>query len=125
METIFDYLDAILFNKQKPQTINESETQFSLYMVNRWITMYSTDSAKIVNETSNTYGSILGSKQDQFDFLFNIIPKQKNKRRIDYIKKNKEKNPETKDSNNSIARYKELSVREIDSYVDLLEELNN
>jgi hypothetical protein len=125
METIFDYLDSILFNKQKPQTINESETQFSLYMVNRWITMYSADNAKIINETSNTYGSILGSKQDQFDFLFNIIPKQKNKRRIEYIKKSKEKNPETKDSNNAIARYTELSVREIDSYIDLLEELNN
>jgi hypothetical protein len=125
METIFEYIDSILYKKTKPQIINESETQFSLYMVNRWISMHSTDNAKIINETTNTYGSILGDKQNQFDFIYNTIPKQKIKKKIEYIKKNKEKTSEVSDANKSIAKYNELSIREIDTYIDLLEELAN
>ena len=122
--TIFSYIDSILFNKQKPPQINESETQFNMFMVNRWITMHSTHNATIINETANRYSSTLITKNDQFEFLYNVIPKTNHGQKINYIKKIKEQKIEKETKNSIIAKYKELSVREIDMYVDLLEELN-
>ena len=123
-QIIFSYIDAILFNKQKPPQINEAETQFNMFMVNRWITMHSTDNAKIINETANRYSSTLITKNDQFEFLYNVIPKTNFKQKINYIKKAKEQKTEKETNTSLIAKYRELSVREIDMYVDLLEEIN-
>lgn len=122
--TIFSYIDSILYKKQKPPQINEAETQFNMFMVNRWITMHSTDNATIINQTANRYSSTLITKNDQFEFLYNIIPKANYKQKINYIKKIKEQKTEKETNNSLIAKYRELSVREIDMYVDLLGEIN-
>ena len=87
-DTIFNYVDSVLFSKKKLNTINEGETQFSLYMLNRWCSMYSPDIAQIINETTNRYTKAVTLKQDQYEFSYNILPKCK-KRKIDYLKKNK------------------------------------
>jgi hypothetical protein len=123
-DTIFNFIDSVLFNKKKLNTINEGETQFNYYMVARWCSMYSPDICEILNETSNLYGKTFSSKQEQYEFLLNLLPKVK-KKRINYLKKNKEeKNQENSDTKN-LAKNFELSEREIKQYIDFLKLQHN
>jgi Glu-tRNA(Gln) amidotransferase subunit E-like FAD-binding protein len=119
-ETIFNYIDSVLYNKNKLNTINEGETEFNFYMVNRWCSMYSADIAQIINQTSNQYKEIFTLKQDQYNYIFNILPKVK-KKRINYIKKIK--NEENKEENDisSYAKLLEISEREVKEYIDFLD----
>jgi hypothetical protein len=84
--TIFDYLNSILFSKKKIELNCDDESQFSVFMVNRWSSFYAKDAAVYVNQTSNMYANLFNNKQEQFDFLYNVLPKLKYKR-LDYIKK--------------------------------------
>lgn len=123
-DTIFNYIDSVLFNKQKTENINEDETAYSLYMLNRWCSMYSSDIAHIINETSNKYSKIFENKQDSYNFSFYFLPK-KRKKRINYLKKNKEnkkeeENPDIKFISNNL----EISEREVNDYIDLLKEFS-
>ena len=116
--TIFNYVDSVLFTKKKLNMINEGETQFNLYMLNRWCSMYSPDIAQIINETTNRYTKSISLKQDQYEFSYNILPKCK-KRKIDYLKKNKtEKIKEDEDIKN-YSKLLEISEREISLYIDI------
>ena len=74
-ENIFSYIDSVLFHKRKVNTINENETDFNLYMVNRWCSMYSPDMVQIINETTNRYKEVFSLKQDQYNYILNILPK--------------------------------------------------
>jgi translation initiation factor 2 alpha subunit (eIF-2alpha) len=117
-DTIFNFIDSVLFNKKKLNTINEGETEFNIYMVNRWCSMYSPDIAQIINQTSNQYKEVFTLKQDQYNFLFNILPKRK-KKKIEYIKKQKVENEKQDDLIPAISKKMELSQREIKEYIDL------
>jgi translation initiation factor 2 alpha subunit (eIF-2alpha) len=117
-DTIFNFIDSVLFNKKKLNTINEGETEFNIYMVNRWCSMYSPDIAQIINQTSNQYKEVFTLKQDQYNFLFNILPKRK-KKKIDYIKKQKAENEKQDDLIPALSKKMELSQREIKEYIDL------
>jgi len=117
-DTIFNFIDSVLFNKKKLNTINEGETEFNIYMVNRWCSMYSPDIAQIINQTSNQYKEVFTLKQDQYNFLFNILPKRK-KKKIDYIKKQKVENEKQDDLIPVLSKKMELSQREIKEYIDL------
>lgn len=86
--TIFDYLNSILFLKDKLELNCDDESQFSVFMVNRWSSFYSKEIAEYINQTSNTYAGIYTSKQEQYNFLYNVIPKIKFKR-LNYVKKTK------------------------------------
>jgi cell division protein FtsX len=123
-ETIFNFIDSVLFNKKKLNTINEGETQFNLYMLNRWSSMYSADIAQIINETTNLYGKTFSSKQEQYEFALNLLPKVK-KKRINYIKKNKEEKEELNIEVKLVANAMELSQREILEYISFLENERN
>jgi hypothetical protein len=119
-ETIFNYIDSVLFAKQKINKLNEEETQFNLYMVNRWCSMYSPDIARIINETTNRYKEVFSLKQDQYNYIFNILPKVKRKR-INYIKKVKSEEEEEKEDYDVsiLAKNLEISEREVKEYIDL------
>jgi translation initiation factor 2 alpha subunit (eIF-2alpha) len=117
-DTIFNFIDSVLFNKKKLNTINEGETEFNIYMVNRWCSMYSPDIAQIINQTSNQYKEVFTLKQDQYNFLFNILPKRK-KKKIEYIKKQKSENEKQDDLIPTLSKKMELSQREIKEYIDL------
>jgi len=120
-ETIFNYIDSVLFTKQKLNKLNEDETQFNLYMLNRWCSMYSPDMAHIINETTNRQKELFTLKQDQYNYVLNILPKVK-KKRINYIKKVKSEE-EKEDENISItAKVMEISQREVKQYIDLYNE---
>lgn len=117
-ETIFNYIDSVLFFKQKLNKLNEDETQFNLYMLNRWCSMYSPDVAQIINETTNRYKELFTLKQDQYNFAFNILPKVK-KKRINYIKKIKSEEEKEDEMIPLTAKGMEISQREVKEYIDL------
>ena len=117
-ETIFNYIDSVLFTKQKLNKLNEDETQFNLYMLNRWCSMYSPDVTQIINETTNRYKEVFSLKQDQYNYILNILPKVK-KRRINYIKKIKTEEKEKDENIPIIAKTLEISEREVKEYIDL------
>ena len=65
--TIFDYLNSILFSKKKIELNCDDESQFSVFMVNRWSSFYAKDAAIYINQTSNTYANLFNSKQPTYD----------------------------------------------------------
>lgn len=123
-DTIFNYIDSVLFNKKKLNTINEGETQFNYYMVGRWCSMYSPDICEILNQTTNLYGKAFSTKQEQYEFLLNILPKVK-KKRINYLKKNKEEKTQENTEAKNLSKALELSEREIKEYIDFLKNQHN
>lgn len=120
-DTIFNFIDSVLFSKKKLNKINEGETEFNLYMVNRWCSMYSPDIAQIINQTTNQYQEVFTLKQDQYNFAFNIFPKRK-KQRIEYFKKEKIENEKEDETIPAFSKKLELSQREIKEYIDFYKE---
>lgn len=85
--TIFDTLNSILFNKRKLDTKNmEFSKNYEPFLVNRWVSMLDGSAAILVNETVNKLATPLLSKEEQYNMLYNILPKYK-QQRINYIKK--------------------------------------
>ena len=113
--TIFQYLNSLLYSKKKIDMNCDDESQFNLFMVNRWSSMYSPEIANYINETSNKFWNLFGEKSDQYKYLYNIIPKLKYKK-IQYLKKTKkEKTKKTEEP--IIPEF--FSKREYKQYVDL------
>jgi hypothetical protein len=84
--------------------------------------MYSSDIAQILNETTNRYGKLFQTKQEQYDFILNMLPRVK-KKRLNYIKKVKEE-PKKEDNELAlIAKAMEMSKRELEENIKLLETL--
>ena len=114
---MFDHLNDILFNKRGDQLNNvDHETDYSPYMINRWLSMYSDDMCNIINSTVNWLDPVFKSKRDHYKFLLHMIPRSKRKF-IKYIKKHKQTEPDKPDPDtpdvNILARNLELSVREV------------
>jgi hypothetical protein len=120
--TIFDFISNIAFTKNKNclNSIDE-ESEFQPFLVNRWLSMYSSELAKTSN-ILNKYIGIFESKKDLFALFCATFPRVSSKK-ITYFKKNKE----PKDIKNDeiiiqIAKNKELSQREIRNYIGMLEQ---
>ena len=117
--TIFDFINSLLFTKNKNcLTSQDQESAFSPYMVNRWASMYSPAVALKCN-IINKYHSLFEDKKMIFAMFLNILPKVKSKR-INYIKKQKEKQTETDNILQLVAGNLELSQREINDYIAFL-----
>jgi hypothetical protein len=119
MNNIFDYINDILFIKKGDKLSNiDDESQFNLYLINRWLSMYSPEIATVVNSTGNWLYSIFEDKKLYYNFLINVVPKLQRKH-ISYIKKVKpDESPE--ESNNNVellAQSLEISRREINDYI--------
>ena len=120
MRTIFDYInDVLVFKKGNLLDNVDNEDTFNSYLINRWVSMYSPEYCVIINNTANRLYPIFETKQEQYQFLLNILP-QTYRKRINYIKKKK-----TSDDVQSytyliskIAQNVELSEREINDYVE-------
>jgi len=121
---IFTILNSLLFSKKRIDLNSDDESQFNAFMINRWMSMYSIDLINIINNTSNRYAHIFETKQDQYEWLYNLFPRMRFKR-ISYIKKNKPKvNTDKKDKEDLdtipiIARNREISQREVQLYYDM------
>lgn len=114
---IFDYIDIIAFKKKKPTEFKcEMGDAFSVFMINRWLSMCNNTYVNVVNETSNKYATCIGTRDEQYQFLYNVMP-QARKQKINYIKKaKKEKDLENKDNINMIkllAKKYEISEHEV------------
>tara|TARA_R110000744_G_scaffold180150_2_gene299195 strand:+ start:3558 stop:3932 length:375 start_codon:yes stop_codon:yes gene_type:complete len=101
---------------------SEGEQSFTPFMFNRWLSFYSKGMASITNETLNRFGSIFQDKQQQYRLYYYFIPRLKFKR-IAYNKKIKKEDIE-EDNLDLIARNKNISVRELRSYIDLHKNLS-
>jgi len=95
--TIFQYLNSILFSKKKIDVNCDDESQFNLFMVNRWTSMYSKELNEYVNETTNKYWNLFDDKLSQYNYIHSVFPRLKFKR-LNYLKKLKKekKNKEEK-----------------------------
>lgn len=112
----FNTVNYLIFEKRRPELDNELLEGFSAFLTMKSFSfLQSGKYVDYINNTMNVYGNIFDNKEDQFKFFENIIPKQHNRRRIDYIKKSKIK----KEENAIIPEF--YSKREIEN----LEDLNN
>lgn len=84
---ILDYIKNILFFKKPFQVENSEEIkQYNIYMVNRWVSMCDSESANMVNETTNKLNYLQNDRELHYKMLLNILPAKKYKR-IEYLKK--------------------------------------
>ncbi len=117
---LFDVLSDILFNKREDQLQSvDNEADVNPYMLNRWISMHSPESAFIVNEYNNRWWSVLQNKNDWYRFCLTIIPKYRYTK-LSYIKKASKEKKVVSDDNkvyDVLAHNLELSVREVKSYI--------
>jgi hypothetical protein len=113
--TIFQYINSILYSKKKIDMNCDDESQFNLFMVNRWSSMYSKEVNDYINETSNKYWNLFDDKISQYKYIYSLIPKLKYKR-INYLKKIKKEKKEKKEINIIPEFYSE---REYKQLVDL------
>ncbi len=123
----FFQLQNKLFYSDKSKSADfldsEGEQSFVPFLFNRWLTMYSKDTVGFTNETLNKYCGIFDTdKQKTYRLYYNLIPRLKFKR-INYIKKVKKDKAEQEDLDQLklIARNKNMSVRELKMYRNLLD----
>jgi len=117
---MFAYLNKILFKTKTPDSSNvQEDPEFQPYMVQRWCSMHSSEAATFVNNTSNRVWSSLNDKEHWFKYLYGILPQYKFSR-VNYIKKKKEDNKNSKDKETvlKIATSLEISSRELNQYME-------
>lgn len=115
---LFEQLFDIIHHKEcRIQNDIEDEKDFSPYLIQRWLSMYSPNFAVILNNSSNIFWKTLDSKLIWYKYFTAILPKS-NIKRIVYIKKQKnEKNTNDDDLVKYIANVYELSTREVKEYL--------
>ena len=118
--TFFEILSDLFYNKKNIDTKDqETLQQFTPYLVNRWLSFYDNNKAVFVNETINKFTGLFDDKNDMYNFYLNLIPKSRFKK-INYIKKNKNKKEEEDNNISVIAKNKNISKREVALYIDLI-----
>lgn len=113
--TIFDILSSLLTTKKRIELDVDAEKEFSLFMVNRWISMHSPEKAALINSTINKWWNVFETKQEQYDFLLHLLNKSKYKK-INYIKKNakpKKADEEKQSMEKSFANNNFMSVKQM------------
>jgi len=113
--TIFQYINSLLFSKKKIDLNCDDESQFNLFMLNRWTSMYSKELNEYINETTNKYWNLFDNKLSQYNYIYFILPRLKFKR-LNYLKKIK-KEKKTKEEIQLIPEF--LSQREYKHLVEL------
>jgi hypothetical protein len=114
METIFDFLNSILFSKKKICINDENKNTYVPYLINRWLSFYSKDITNIINQSVNRYTNL--TRDEHYAFLKNILPKLPFKR-LEYVKKKKEEKTKQDEMVDLLAKNLELSKREINQYI--------
>ena len=85
---MFKAIDRLLF--KKGETDSDTLSEFTPYMVARYLSFYDKSLLTYTNDTVNKYGKLFTDKEGQFEFFDNVIPKLKMKR-ISYVSRKKEK----------------------------------
>ena len=119
--SLYTVIDSVLF--KKPVRAEDVEEFHVPFMMNRWYSFYSSDCIEIAN-ILNRYAYQFADKQDSFKFFNCLIPKLRYKR-IQYIKKTKEKKDKEDENIKVLAQRYEISEREVRQNLDLLKTLDN
>ena len=113
---IFSILyDVIHYKRGDVLETIEDEKELSIYMLQRWLSMYSPEFANIVNCSSNVLWRGLDNKQQWYKLFLTVIPKSSVKR-FAYLKKNTKakKEKEVDDEYTGyLAEHLEVSQREV------------
>lgn len=109
--TIFDFLNNITHDKNHVELDLSDYNTYSPYIINRFLSQYSSDVCYIINHTVNKNSETNWDKEHHYKFLINVLPKLK-KKFIRYIKKNTTKNKDY----TKCANIHEISKREVDLY---------
>lgn len=109
--TIFDFLNIITHDKNHAELDLSDFNVYSPYIINRFLSQYSSDICYIINHTVNKNSEINWDKEHHYKFLVNALPKLK-KKFIRYIKKSTTKNKDY----TKCASLHEISKREVDLY---------
>jgi len=122
-DSIFDVINWIL---KKPKTKLNIQENVSTYLINRWLSMVGPDHSNIINETLNRwyYNNSIYTDTETVSNLYRLIL-PKNIKKINYIKKNKEKKQKINQNVCFEHTQREISKREVDQQKKLLEELNS
>ena len=94
---------------------SEGEQAFVPFLFNRWLSFYDNNMCVFTNETLNKFSTIFDNKQESYKLYYYLIPRLKWKK-ISYIKKKKKEEEEVELS--SIAKNKNMSVRELKMYLN-------
>jgi len=121
--TIFDYISDILFTKKKQLTTLEDENEFSPFLVNRWISMYSNSTVNTCN-TLNKYLAVFESKKELYNLFCACFTRMPYKR-INYFKRKKAEKTDENDNIKLLAIAKELSQREIKDHIQTLKTIHS
>lgn len=114
----FDTLNNTLFNKNKDiKSLRDTSEDFSMFMMNRWASMYDGNMCNFINMTTNKLHSVFDDKLSQYRLSINCIPRLKRKH-IRYIKKVKQEQQDVDDNIDVLAQELELSKREINIYIN-------
>jgi hypothetical protein len=119
---IFDIVNDILY-KKSGNLMEEEEfnSEFQPFMSQRWISMYSGTTTRILNATINKLYKGLDDKKQLYKLFLATIPKSKFKR-ISYIKKTSSKSstPKTnmEEAMKLVAERHKISIREVKDYVE-------
>jgi len=125
--TIFDIINDIFKTKKGNLTENQEfyEVLQSPYILQRWITMHSTQTAYLVSETTNKLcKGLTDDKALWYKLFLVLIDKKTGYKRINYLKREKVVVNEEKDTMiEQLARINEMSKKEITAQMKLLDEL--
>ncbi len=115
---LFSILKDIIYRKQGNLLSIETENEFQPWLIQRWLSMYSKDFVKILNNTTNKLYSVIDFKSDWYKLFLIVLPKTYFKK-INYIKKNKKDKVENSDDQiiSFLSQNYELSKREIRDYI--------
>jgi len=116
---LFNLIDNILTSKKSIGDSNIDDDDVHPYIVNRWISMYSTQMAILINSTGNwLYSSFKDQPIRYFNFLRVFLPRV-SKKRIFYIKRTQDtKDEELNKKIVLLSKQLELSQREIRYMLD-------
>jgi hypothetical protein len=106
---MFNILNDILYKKTGEYLYDtDSMSEYSLYMMQRWISMYSNQPVEFLNSTTNIMYGVLDN-QESYKFLLATLPKYKYSR-IAYIKAS-EKTKKTKESTEDVPKIEESQTK--------------
>lgn len=114
---MFNAINHILFNKSGKEATSDILSEFSPYMVSRYLSFYDNDLVVYTNETINRYHNLFEDSLDNLKFYEKVVPKLK-KKKIEYIKAPKK---ELKEVLEEYPVPEFLSKREMNLYFELFD----
>lgn len=125
--TIFDILNDIFRNKTGELLNNNEfyEVLQSPYILQRWVSMDSTQNAYLTSETTNKLCKALADDKEMWYKLFLVLVDKKNGyKKIRYLKREKRTVNEEKDKIiEELSKRYEISKREVELKMNTLEEI--